>query len=93
MDTVTIKINKEVKKMAQKQARIEGVSLANLFASKLTSFFTYEIKPREGLVIEEKFNAKTAREIRQALKEIKQGKGLSPGFDNAEDAINYLKSL
>lgn len=92
MDTVTIKINKEVKKVAQKQARQAGVSLANLFASKITTLFAHPSSP-EDFRPDEKFNAKTAREIRQSLKEIRQGKGLSPGFTNVEDAIKYLKNL
>jgi antitoxin component of RelBE/YafQ-DinJ toxin-antitoxin module len=91
MDTVTIKIDKEVKKAAQKQARREGISLANLFASKLTSFFTYAIKPREDHKPEEKLNAKTVRELLKISKDIKKGKNLSPVFHNVEDAINYLK--
>jgi len=92
MDTVTIKIDKKIKKVAQEQAKRQGISVASLFASKITTFFTPTYSNNDYRP-DEKFNAKTAREIRQALKEIKQGKGLSPGFDNARDAINYLKSL
>jgi transcription elongation GreA/GreB family factor len=40
---------------------------------------------------EENFNAKTQREINRALKEIEEGKGLSPLFSNARDAITWLK--
>ena len=92
MDTVTIKIDKEVKKVAQKQARREGVSLANLFASRITTFFTStylnnDFEPKEQL------NAKTREMLVKEMKEIREGKNMSPGFDDVEDAIAYLKNL
>ena len=40
---------------------------------------------------EEKLNAKTRRLLMRALKDIKEGKNMSPAFDNVEDAIAYLK--
>lgn len=91
MDTVIFKIDKKLKEKAQKEAKKGGFSLSDYYRQATVSLV--EGQSRVGFVQEEKFNAKTAREIRQALKEIKQGKGLSPGFDNVEDAINYLKNL
>lgn len=41
----------------------------------------------------ENFNASTQKMIKRELKEIKEGKNLSPAFTNAKDAIDYLKSL
>ncbi len=93
MDTITIKIDKEIKKVAQKQARREGVSLANFFASKITSFFTYAVKSREYIEPKEELNAKTRKLLVKEMKEIREGKNLSPIFNNTEDAVNYLKNL
>lgn len=45
----------------------------------------------EAVLVEEKFNKKTARELTKTLKEIETGKGLSPAFDSIEDAMNYFK--
>lgn len=91
METVIFKIDGKLKKAAQKRARLEGISLTDYYRSATKSFV--DGQSNVGFVSEERFNAKTTREIRQALKEIKQGKGLSPAFSNAEEAINYLKSL
>jgi len=89
MDTVTIKINKEVKKVAQKQARREGISLANLFASRITSFFSYPIS-KEDFRSDEKLNARTIRELTKISKDAKEGKNLSPVFKTVEEMKKYL---
>ncbi len=88
METVTIKIDKKVKKEAQKQARQQGVSLSRLFSSKITTFF----KPQtDDYGPEEKFNAKTAREMRQIMKDIKDGKNLEGPFSSVEEFMKALK--
>ena len=88
METVTIKIDKEVKKVAEKQARREGVSLSDFFASTLASsvYRGANTDYRPG----EKFNTKTAREIRQASKDIKMGKNLSPAFKTVAEMKKWL---
>jgi antitoxin component of RelBE/YafQ-DinJ toxin-antitoxin module len=91
MDTVIFKIDKKLKERAQKQAKKGGFSLSDYYRS--VTIPLAEGKSGVGFVQEEQLNAKTQRELRQILKEIRQEKGLSPAFDNAEDAINYLKNL
>jgi hypothetical protein len=43
-----------------------------------------------GLVGSEKFNATAGKEIKGALKDIAQGKNISPGFSSAKEAKKYL---
>jgi len=40
---------------------------------------------------EEHFNAKTAREIREAIKDIKAGRNLSPAFSTVAEMRAYLE--
>ena len=45
-----------------------------------------------GLVTKEEFNPRTRKAIISELKDVKDGKNISPGFKNAKDAIAYLKN-
>ncbi len=89
MDTVIFKIDKKLKQAAQKQAKKGGFSLSDYYRS--VTIPLAEGKSRIGLIREEQLNAKTVRELLKISKDIKEGKNLSPVFDNVEDAINYLK--
>lgn len=91
MDTVIFKIDKKLKLAAQKKARIRGISLTDFYKSATQSFVGGELDM--GIIIRPQLNAKTVRELKKISKDIKKGKNLSPAFNNAEDAINYLKSL
>ena len=88
MDTVIFKIDKKLKERAQKQAKKGGFSLSDYYRSVTISLA--EGKSTIGLIQEEHFNTKTAREIRQALKDIKEGKNLSPAFKTVEEMKKYL---
>lgn len=88
MDTVIFKIDKKLKERAQKQAKKGGFSLSDYYRS--VTIPLAEGKSSIGLIQEEHFNAKTAREIRQALKDIKEGKNLSPAFKTVEEMKKYL---
>jgi hypothetical protein len=87
METVTIKIDKEVKKIAEKQARMNGVPLSSFIASIFTSSFSLKTAYRAG----ETFNIKTTREMDRIMKDIKEGKNLSPVFKNTKDMKAYLE--
>lgn len=89
MDTVIFKIDKKLKEKAQKQAKIGGFSLSDYYRHATVSLV--EGQSRVGFVQEEKFNAKTAREIRQALKDIKNGKNIEGPFSSAEEFMKHLK--
>ena len=74
-----------------KKARAEGVPFASVlkFATKAFVDGDFSI----GIVERPVLNDKTRKIIDRALKNIKAGKNLSPGFDNAKDAIAYLRAL
>ena len=88
---VIFKIDKKLKKRAMREAKNKGIALSDVLKMATKAFADGELNV--GLVREEKFNAKTRKEIESALRDIKAGRNLSPSFDNAKDAINYLKNL
>ena len=88
---VIFKLDKSLKEKAMKKARAEGVPFASVlkFATKAFVDGDFSI----GIVERPVLNDKTRKIIDRALKNIKAGKNLSPGFDNAKDAIAYLRAL
>jgi hypothetical protein len=73
-----------------KRARRAGLPFASIL--KLTTQAYAEGRLNIGLIEPERFNEKTRQEIEEALEDIKHGRNISPVFDNADDAIAYLKS-
>ena len=87
---IIFKIDKKLKDRAAKKARREGISLTDFYKLATKSFVAGQLDV--GLVQAPEIpNAKTERAWRQALKDIKAGRNLSPVFDNAADAISYLE--
>ena len=90
MKTVlNVKTDKEVKERAQALAKHLGVPLSTVVNSYLKEFvrsgeFTLSSEPR--------LKPEVAKRIEKAIEESKDGKGLSPAFDNAKDAIAWLRS-
>lgn len=87
---VIFKIDKKLKEKAMAKAQHEGISFASVLKLATKAFVEGDL--RLGLVGSEKFNAQTAREVKNALKDISQGKNLSQGFTSAKDAIKFLKA-
>ncbi len=87
---VIFKIDKKLKKKAMAKAQNEGIAFASVLKLATKAFIDGDLTL--GLIGSEKFNAKTAREVKGALKDISQGKNLSPGFASAKDAIKFLKT-
>ncbi len=88
---IIFKIDAKIKEKAMKRAKIEGVPFA-AFLKMATEKYA---KGEFGLGIvesQEKFNAKTAKAVRAALKDIKEGKNLVR-FDSDKEMDNYLLSL
>ena len=86
---VIFKIEQKLKDRAMKKARDEGVPFASVLKLATRAYVNGELDI--GIVSNESLNPKTRREISQALKDIKAGKGLSPRFKNARDVMAYLK--
>ena len=85
---VSVKLDPKTKKEAQKAAAKVGVPLSTILKGYLKDFIkteTVTFSAREPEIP----NARTARIIRQAQKNRKEGKA-SPVFDNAEDMFKYL---
>ena len=88
---VIFKIDKKLKDQAMRKAKDEGIAFSSVL--KLATKAFVENQMNIGLVGEEVFNKKTRKILERELKDIKTGKNLSPAFNNAKDAINYLKNL
>lgn len=88
MKTVlNVKTDVEVKEKAQSLAKYLGVPLSTVVNSYLKEFV------RSGeftLSSEPKLKPRVAKRIEKAVKESKQGKGLSPAFSSAEKAVAWL---
>lgn len=87
---VIFKIDKRLKDKAMKKAQVEGLAFASVLKLATQAYVNGELDVE--LVARPKLNAKTRREIEQALRDIKAGKNLSPAFDNVNDAIAYLET-
>ncbi len=88
---VIFKIDKKLKDRAMAKAQNEGIAFASVLKLATKAFVDGDLNL--GLIGSEKFNASTSREIKRALKDISQGKNMSPGFSSAKEAIKYLKGL
>ncbi len=87
-----VKIDAGLKERVAKKAKAHDMTLSDLVKMALRAYDEDRIEPGIMLV-PERFNAKTRREITKALKDIKFGRNLSPRFNNLEEAINYLDDL
>ncbi|MEK7102472.1 MAG: hypothetical protein AAB912_02440, partial [Patescibacteria group bacterium] len=74
---VIFKIDKKLKEKAMAKARHEGIAFASVLKLATKAFVEGDLTL--GLVGSEKFNARTSREVKGALKEISQGNNLSSG--------------
>ena len=87
---VMFRVDPAVKSQAMRRAKREGVPFASVL--KLATKAYAEGKFSVEIVSEERFNEKTARELRAALRDIKKGKNLV-SFKNAKEMDDYLLSL
>ena len=88
---VVFKVDPKIKAKAMRRAKRDGVPFASVLKMMTEAFAEGEYSVR--LVREEKFNAKTARELRSALKDIEKGRNLSPAFSSMEEMDRYLNKL
>lgn len=88
---ISVKVDKDVRDRAKKAAAKMGVPLSLVVNAGLRRF-----AEEERLVIAAPLrpNAKTAKLLRQALRDIEEGRKnkFSPAFDNAKDAIKWLRA-
>ncbi len=78
---VVIKIDRKLKRAAQIQAKASGLTLSEWYQHAAESF----------LAVPEIPNAKTARALKAALKDVKSNRNFSPKFDNVDEMIAHLE--
>ena len=88
---VIFKVDIRLKAQALKKARKEGIAFASVLKLATKAYVDGALEVQ--LVAQPRLNAKTRRELRGISKDIRQGKNLSPAFDNAQSAIAFLKSF
>ena len=76
---VIFKIDKKLKEKAMRRARAAGVPFSSIL--KLTTQAYAEGRLDVGIAEPERFNAKTRKEIEEALEDAKHGRNISPAFD------------
>jgi addiction module RelB/DinJ family antitoxin len=82
-----IKTDKEVKMQAQKTAKELGLPLSTLINAYLKQFI---VTKEAHFSILPKITPRLERLIRQVRKDAKQGKNLSPIFDDTREMLDYL---
>ena len=88
---VIFKMDKGLKAKAMRKARKEGIAFTSVLKLATKAYVDGALEVQ--LVAPPKLNAKTRRELLGISKDIRQRRNLSPSFDDAKDAIAYLKSL
>lgn len=84
---LNVKVEKEIKKKAQRVAKDLGISLSFAVNAHLRKFIqTREIYIGEPLTP----NKKTAARLKKIMADINAGRNLSPGFNTMNEAIEYL---
>jgi len=86
---VIFTMDRNLKDKAMRKARSFGLPFSSVLNLATRAFVDGKINI--GVVDNQSFNDKTAREIRSALSDIAKNKNLSPRFFSAKEAINYLK--
>ena len=86
---VIFTMDRNLKDKAMRKARSFGLPFSSVLNLATRAFVDGKINI--GVVDNQSFNDKTAREIRSALSDIAKGKNLSSRFSSAKEAINYLK--
>ena len=85
---INIKTDKETKKKAQELAEELGVPLSTVINVYLRQF----VRTREfSFSLAHSMNPDLEKTLAEVEKDIAKGKNISPAFDNAKDAISWLK--
>lgn len=84
---IVFNIDPKVKAKAMKRAKVAGIPFASYLRQAAADF----AEGRRGMaIVEEKFNATTARQLHAALRDIKKGKNISPVFSSGKAMDDYL---
>ena len=87
---VVFNIDKKLKNEAMRKARSFGLPFSSVLNMATRAFV--DGKMSIEMVDAKPFNAKTRKTLTRILKDVNQGKNLSPAFGSAKEAIRYLES-
>lgn len=85
------KMEPKLKKAAMKKAKEKGIAFSSVLNFAADAFVKDQFNV--GLIIDEELNSRTKKILAREREDMKTGKNMSPAFDNAKDAIAYLKAL
>jgi antitoxin component of RelBE/YafQ-DinJ toxin-antitoxin module len=83
---VIVNVDSVLKEKAMKKAKKAGIPFSSVIKMAIKAF----VEDRFNVGLIGNLNAKTSRELRQALKDIKKGKNLSPVFNTVDEARKFL---
>lgn len=87
---ITVKIDADVKRQAQKLAQRLGLSLSSIVENKLK-----EVVSERRVIFEEEYlpNEKIAKELEKIEEDVKAGRNLNGPFNTFEELEKHLNSL
>ncbi|MCC6639092.1 hypothetical protein IT409_00870 [Candidatus Falkowbacteria bacterium] len=88
---VLFRMNEKLKNKVMKKAKQDGLSLSAIINKTMEAYAAGEIVLHMTTKHELKESVK--KELLEAFEDMKHGRNMSEAFDNAEDAIRYLKGL
>ncbi|OJI06562.1 hypothetical protein BK004_02885 [bacterium CG10_46_32] len=91
MSQIVFNIDAKLKEKAMRRARKAGVPFSSVL--KFATAAYAEGRLDVGMAEPERFNAKTRKEIEEALEDSKCGRNLSPVFRSAKEMDDYLDKL
>jgi DNA-damage-inducible protein J len=88
--TINIRVDKEVKEEAQKVAKELGIPLSTI----INAYLNQLIRTKEvHFYTEGELKPHVKKRLDRLMKEAKEGKNVSPTFNSAKEANEYLKSV
>ncbi len=87
---VIINMDSRLKMKAMKKAKKNGLPFSSVIKFAVKAYVEDRFNV-DFVDNEEKFNAKTRKELDEIMRDIKRGKNLSPAFSTIEEVRAYLK--
>lgn len=87
---IIFKVDQKLKDKAMAKAKNDGIAFSTILKLATQAFVNGDLSL--GLIGNERFNVKTAKTIKQTLKDIEKNTHLSPSFSSAKSAMKFLES-
>jgi len=82
-----INVDSKLKNKAMRKAKSQGIPVSAVLRFAMQAF----VEGNLNIGIAEEFNARTSRRIARALKDISEGKNISPAFSSADEMVAHLR--